>query len=83
MILETVKERYKNWTRGSKFKHFHWWEVVRNQLKWRAKSVSSSTTDPWVSSSDHMDEEDVTHPIGWDRAKVATRKGKVREGSST
>jgi hypothetical protein len=60
MILETTKERYKNSTRGSEFKRFHWWEAVRHQPKWRAKFVGFSTTDPWVSSSDRMDEEEVT-----------------------
>jgi hypothetical protein len=53
------------------------------QLKLRAKSVSPSTTDPWISSSDPTTEEEVTYPMGQDRAKAATRKGKGKEGLST
>jgi hypothetical protein len=30
MVLEVVKERYKNKTGGSEFKRFHWWEAVRH-----------------------------------------------------
>jgi ribosomal protein L32E len=70
MVLEVVKERYKNKTGGSEFKRFHWWEAVRHQSKWRAKSAISSITNSWVSSSDRMGEEEVTHPIGRDRAKA-------------
>jgi hypothetical protein len=43
---------------------------VRNQPKWRTKLADSSTIDPWVSSSDRTGEEEVTHPIGHDRAKA-------------
>jgi hypothetical protein len=32
---------------------------MRHQSKWRAKSVGSSTTDPWIFSSDPMTEEEV------------------------
>jgi hypothetical protein len=58
---------------------------VRHQSKWRAKSVGSSTTDPWIFSSDPMIEEEVTCPMGQDRGKAATRKGKGtgKEGSSS
>jgi hypothetical protein len=49
---------------------------MRHQLKWRAKSVSSSTTDPWISQG-----EEVTHHISQDRAKVAARKVKMKENS--
>jgi hypothetical protein len=61
------------------FKRFHWWEAMRHQPKWRAKLASSSTTDPWVSSSDRMGEEEVTRPIDQDRAKAATWKEKAKE----
>jgi hypothetical protein len=81
MVLETTKEWYKNRTGDSEFKRFHWWEAVRYQLKWRAKSASFSITDPWVSSSDCMSDEEVTRPMCRDRAKAATRKGKGMEGS--
>jgi hypothetical protein len=40
----------------------------------------SSTTDPWVSSNDRTDEEEVTRP---GRAKAAARKAKAKEGSSS
>jgi hypothetical protein len=83
MVLTTTNEWYKNRTRGSKFKCFHWWEAVRHQPKWRAKSTGSSTTDPWVSSSDRTGEEEVAHPIGHDRAKATVWKGKANEGSSS
>jgi hypothetical protein len=55
---------------------------VKHQPKWKAKIANSSTTDLRVSSSDRSDEE-VTHPMGWDRAKVVAQKGKRKgkEGS--
>jgi hypothetical protein len=56
---------------------------VRHQPIWRAKSVGSSTTDTWISSSDPTIEEDVTHSIGWDRAKAAVRKEKRKEDSGS
>jgi hypothetical protein len=54
--------------------------VLSHQPKWRVKSVSPSSTDPWVSLSDHTGEEEVTHPIGRDRAKAVVQKGKAKEG---
>jgi hypothetical protein len=42
MVLEIAKQRYKNQT-GTKFKRFHWWEAVRYQPKWRARSDAPST----------------------------------------
>jgi hypothetical protein len=83
MVLETTKERYKNKTGVSEFKRFHWWEAMRHQPKWRAKPTGTSTTDQWVSSSDPVIEEEVTHPIGRDRVKVAAQKGKGNEGSNS
>jgi hypothetical protein len=83
MVVETANERYKNRTGGFEFKCFHWWEAVRHQPKWRAKSASSLTTDPWISSSDPTTEEEVTRPMGWDRVKASMRKGKEKEGSSS
>jgi hypothetical protein len=83
IVLETAKEQYKNRTGDSEFKRFHWWEAVSHQPKWRAKSASSSTTDLWISSSDPVTEEEVTHPIGRDRAKAATRKGQGKKASSS
>jgi hypothetical protein len=83
MVLETAKERYKNMAGGSEFKHFHWWEAVRHQPKWRVKSVGSSITDPLISSSDPATEEEVTHLIGRDRVKTTTLKGNGKEGSSS
>jgi hypothetical protein len=52
---------------------------MRHQLKWRAKSASFSITYPWVSSSDGKNKEEMTHPIGQDRVKEATWKGKAKE----
>jgi hypothetical protein len=37
--------------------------------------------DAFVSSNEAGTEEEVTHPIGQDRAKMATRKGKGKEDS--
>jgi hypothetical protein len=82
MVLDTTKQRYKNRT-GFKFKRLHWWEAVRHQPKWRARLVDSSTTDPFLSSSDATNEDEVTRSIGRDRAKAAARKGKGKEGSSS
>jgi hypothetical protein len=81
IVLEIVKQRYKNWT-STKFKRFQWWKVVRYQPKWRARSDSLSTIDTFVSSSEAATEEEVTHPIGRDRAKTAARKGKGKEDPS-
>jgi hypothetical protein len=82
MVFETVKQRYKNRTGGSEFKRFHWWEAVRHQSKWRARSTASSTINQFLSSSDIAIVEEVTHPIGQDRAMTIARKGKVKECSS-
>jgi hypothetical protein len=82
MIFETVKQRYKNQT-GSEFKRLHWWEAVRHQPKWRARLGDSSTTDPFLSSSEAPTEEKVTHPIGRNRVKAAVQKGKEKEGLSS
>jgi hypothetical protein len=82
MIIETVKERYKNRT-GAGFKCFHWSKVVRHQSKWRARSDAPSIIDSFVSSSEATTEEEVTRPIGWDRAKTTALKGKGKEGSSS
>jgi hypothetical protein len=76
MVLETAKERYKRRTEGSEFKRFHWWDAVKHQPKWRAKYGGSISIDPWVSLSEPIGEEEVSHPMGHDRAKVAARKGK-------
>jgi hypothetical protein len=75
MVLEIAKQRYKNRT-GAEFKCFHWWEAVRYQLKWRVRLDTLSTMDAFVSSSETGTEEEVTHPIGLDRAKTTTWKGK-------
>jgi hypothetical protein len=78
MVIETAKQRYKNHIE-SEFKRLHWWEVVRHQPNWRAKSAGSSTTDSFISLSNPTTEGEVTHPISWDRAKAAARKGKGKE----
>jgi hypothetical protein len=82
MILEIAKERYKNQT-GAEFKRFHWWKAGRHQPKWRARLDAPSTIDEFVSSSEAVTEEEVTHPIGRHRAKAASRKGKGKKGSSS
>jgi hypothetical protein len=78
MVLETAKQRYKNHT-GSEFKRLYWWEAVRYQPKWRARSAASSTMDPFLSLSEAATEDEVTCPICQDRAKAATQKGKGKE----
>jgi hypothetical protein len=75
MNLESAKQRYKNQI-GAEFKRSHWWEGVRYQPKWRARSDAPSTMDAFVSSSEAGTEEEVTRPIGRDRAKTAVWKGK-------
>jgi hypothetical protein len=82
MVLEIVKQRYKNQT-GSKFKCLHWWEVVRHQSKWRVRSADSSTTDPFLSLTEVATDEEVTHSIGRDRTKAVARNEKENEGSSS
>jgi hypothetical protein len=39
--------------------------------------------DPFFSLSEAAIEEEVTRPIGWDRAKAAMQKGKGQEDSSS
>jgi hypothetical protein len=56
---------------------------MRHQPKLRARSAGLSIMDPFFSLSEAATEEEVTHPIGWDRAKVAMRKGKGQEDSSS
>jgi hypothetical protein len=81
MILEIAKQRYKN--TGDELKRFHWWEAVRYQPRWRARSDAPSTMDTVVSSSEAAIKEDVTHLISRDRAKTAAQKGKEKEDSSS
>jgi hypothetical protein len=81
MVLETAKQRYKNQF-SSEFKRLHWWEDVRHQPKWKARSAAPSTTDPFISSSEAATEEEVTHPIDQDRAKAVAQKRKWAEDSS-
>jgi hypothetical protein len=50
-------------------------ESYKEPTKYRAKTIGSSATDPYVSSSDHMSEEEVTRPMDRDRAKAAVQKG--------
>jgi hypothetical protein len=56
---------------------------MRHQPKWRERSASLSTTDPFVSSSEAATEEEMTHPIGRNRAKSAARKEKGKKDSSS
>jgi hypothetical protein len=79
MVLETVEGWYKSMTKGSGFKHFHWWKAMKHQPKWIVKSTTSSITDLWVSSSDCTSEEDVTRPMGKDRAKARGTEGEGEE----
>jgi hypothetical protein len=78
IVLEITKQRYKNWT-DAEFKRFHWWEAIRYQLKWRARSDAPSIMDAFVSSSEAATEEEVTRPIGRDRPKTAVWKEKGKE----
>jgi hypothetical protein len=43
----------------------------------------SSTMDAFISSSEAGTDEEVTHSIGWDRAKTIARKEKGKEDSSS
>jgi hypothetical protein len=82
IVLKIAKQRYTNRT-GAEFKRFYWWEAVRYQLKWRARSDAPFIMDAFVSSSGAGTNEEVTHPIGRDRAKTTARKGKGKEDSSS
>jgi hypothetical protein len=80
MVLVTTKKQYKSNTGGTKFKHFHWWDAVKHQPEWRAKFVGSS--------SDRAVEEEVSCPMGHDRAKVMWKgkgewKGKESSNSQS
>jgi hypothetical protein len=81
MVLEAIKQQYKNQTEFE-FKRLHWWKVVRHQSKWRVRLAGSSTIDSFLSSSDPATEKEVTRPIDRDRAKTVAWKGKEKEGSS-
>jgi hypothetical protein len=39
--------------------------------------------DAFFSSSEAATEEEVTHPIGWNRVKTATQKGKGKEDKNS
>jgi hypothetical protein len=82
MVLKIAKQRYKNRT-GAEFNRFYWWEGVRYQPKWRARSNAPSTMVAFVSSSEAETEEEVTCPIGQDRAKTPTWKRKGKEDSTS
>jgi hypothetical protein len=69
MVLETAKQRYKNQT-VAEFKRLHWWQTVRHQSKWMARSSTSSKMDRFLSWSEATIEEEVTCPIGQDRPKA-------------
>jgi hypothetical protein len=56
---------------------------VQHQPKWRARSAGSSTTDPFLFLTHPATKEEVTRPIGRDRAKAAVWKGKGKEDSSS
>jgi hypothetical protein len=78
MVLETAKQRYKNQT-SFEFKNLHWWEAVRHQPKWRARSAGSSITDLFVSLCEAATDEEVTRPISRDRAKAVSWKRNGRK----
>jgi hypothetical protein len=82
MVLEIAKQRYKNRT-DAEFKRFHWWEATRYQHKWRSRSDAPSIMNIFVSSSEAATEEEVTHLIDQDRAKMPARKEKMKEDSSS
>jgi hypothetical protein len=82
MILKITKQRYKNRI-YVEFQCFHWWEAVRYQLKWRARSDAPSTMDTFVSSSEAATEEEMTHPISRDGTKTIAWKEKGNEDSSS
>jgi hypothetical protein len=56
---------------------------VRHQSKWKVKFAGLSTTDPWISLSDRVTEEEVTCPIGRDRAKAMMWKGEGKKDLSS
>jgi hypothetical protein len=56
---------------------------MRHLPKWRARSDVPSTMDPFVSSSEAVTEDEVTHPIDWDRANAVVRKRKGTKGASS
>lgn len=92
MVMKAAKARYAQKT-GQKFRHYHWWQVVRHQPKWSMKhgdgpsgDVSNRTrlgASSGYSSDDRSTEEEVTRPMGRDRAKAAARKGKGKTKAST
>jgi hypothetical protein len=55
---------------------------VKQQPKWRIKSGDGYTTHLWVSSSEPTTEEEMSHPMGRDGAKVAMWKAKGKRKAS-
>jgi hypothetical protein len=91
MVMEAAKARYRQ-KAGHEFRLFHWWQVVRNQPKWSRKHGGGPSIDvskrsrlgssgEYTSGSRETDEE-VSRPMGRDRAKAAARKGKGTASSS-
>jgi hypothetical protein len=58
MMLKTTNEWYNNKTEGPEFKHFHRWDIVKHQPKWRAKCGGEYTTNLWVSLSEPTTEKE-------------------------
>lgn len=95
MVMENAKARYAR-KAGHEFKLFHWWQAVRQEPKWSLKhgvgpsidvgkrSRLGSSGDASSGSRDTTEEE-VSRPMGRDRAKTAARreKGKGKESSSS
>jgi hypothetical protein len=96
MVMKAALARYANDKRVTQpFKRQHWWEAVRNEAKWKGQHGPGSGSDSASKrsrlglageySSSEATEEEEERPIGRDRAKAATRKGrrKGKESSSS
>jgi hypothetical protein len=45
LMMSWFSRSLRSRTGSSKFKRFHWLDVVKHRPKWRAKSIGSSSTD--------------------------------------
>jgi hypothetical protein len=83
MVMAAAKARYKNTHKDHKeFKLEHWWNIVRHQPKWLGRDDASKRArlgeSGEYSSGGGNTEEEVTRPIGRDRAKAAARRGRAQ-----
>ena len=91
MVMEATKAKYLK-DMKHEFKLEHQWEAVRHHPKWANKGGDESdgskrtrltSTGEYSSAGSRASEEEISRPIGRDRAKAAARKNKGKATSSS